>query len=66
MKNCANVEHAKPCELHENCEFCKRTKCSANYAYHICSPKRLCGCGEPVATNSKLCHDCIATRKSYV
>lgn len=26
---------------------------------------RLCGCGNPAATRSKLCHDCVSTRNSF-
>ena len=35
-ETCENREHKKPCKEKDECEFCGKSTCSANYAYHIC------------------------------
>ncbi len=39
MKRCKNKEHEKPCHENDSCEFCGKSTCLANYAYHVCCKK---------------------------
>jgi hypothetical protein len=39
MDNCKNKEHKKPCKEKAVCDGCGISTCSANYAYHVCTPK---------------------------
>lgn len=37
---CENSEHPKTPHKEEFCKRCGRSCCSANFAYHICVPKK--------------------------
>jgi len=41
MKHCKNKEHKKPCSKRGKCEYCKKSICSPNYAYHFCSGRKM-------------------------
>jgi len=49
MKRCKNIEHKKPCSAKDKCEFCGKSTCSANYAYHVCAAPS----GQKVRLNMK-------------
>ena len=41
MENCQNSGHSKPCDEKINCGNCGLSTCSANFAYHICTKKKM-------------------------